>query len=142
MAALQLEQLPIEGRRREAAVIERRLAPELTSGESSSWMANPLRARQACVAAVRALAALRYRTAPLRLLADQTAEALIGVGRAVDGLVLLAGPVQPSRERLIVRLYPEDWLPCLVNSARAFVTIGAVDHLRWPRRSSSRIVGP
>ena len=130
MAALQLEQLPTDERRREAAAIQRRLPPELKSGESTSWIGNPLRLRQACVAAARALAAMQHRTPSLRLLADQTAEALIGVRRALDGLLLLADPFRAIRGERAARFYAPDWLPCLVNSVRIFITIGAVE-LVW-----------
>ena len=90
MATVQLEQLPIDQRRREADAIQRHLTQELKSGEATAFDVNPLRARQAVVATVRALTALTYRTPSLRLLADHAAEALIGVRRALDGLLLLA----------------------------------------------------
>ena len=135
-AAFQLEQLPTDERQRAAIAIQRRLPPELTYAAATSWAGGPLRARQACVATVRALAALEHRAPSLRSLADQTAEALIGVTRALDGLILLADPFRRMRDQPAPRFYAPDWLPCFVNAARIFVTIGAVELLwvatAWP----------
>ena len=130
MVVFQLEQLPIDDRRREAEAIQRPIPQELKSAETTSWTANPLRVRQACVAAVRALSAPQYGAPSLRLLADQTAEALIGVRRAFDGLLLLADRSYTIRDRRTVRFDVPDWLPCLVNSVRIFLTIGVVE-LFW-----------
>ena len=55
------------------------------------WMADPVRLRRACEAAVRTLIALPASTPSLRLLADQTAKVLDGISDALDGLALLVG---------------------------------------------------
>jgi uncharacterized membrane protein YccC len=134
MVAVHLEQLPSDRGRREADLIQRNLPQEMRSapvrGETTSWTVDPLRARHACAAAVRALAALPDRTPSLRLLADQTAEALIGIRRALDGLLLLADPARTSRGPRGARFHVPDLLPSLVNAARVFVTIVAVE-LFW-----------
>jgi len=99
--------------------------------EARSWLADPTRRLRACNAAIRRLIALRARTPSLRLLADQTAEALAGIAQALGALALLvADPARafaPSRGR---RLRIPDWLPPLVNAGRAFVVIGAAE-LFW-----------
>ena len=65
-------------------------------------------------------------TPSLRLLLDQTAEALAGMSHALNGLALLADdPAQPVRRRGRFRLRVPDWLPALLNAGRAFVMIGA-----------------
>jgi uncharacterized membrane protein YccC len=71
-------------------------------------------------------------TPSLRLLADQTAEVAGGISHALNGLALLvadpARAVSRSRGHRAPRI--ADWLPALVNAARAFVVIGAAE-LFW-----------
>jgi uncharacterized membrane protein YccC len=100
-------------------------------------IANPTWLRRACDAAVRGLAALPATTPSLRLLADQTAEVLAGMSRALNGLALLTDErVSSSRARGIRRPRVPDWLPALVNASRAFAVIGAAELLwivtAWP----------
>ena len=64
MAVVQLEQLPIDQRRREADAIQRHLPQELKSGEAANWTGNPLRVRQALLATVRALTSLTAAARP------------------------------------------------------------------------------
>ena len=60
----------------------------------------------------------------LRLLADQAADILNASSQALLTLGLLVGdPAGPDPPRGSVRLRVPDWLPALVNAARAFVTI-------------------
>ncbi|MDB5518741.1 MAG: hypothetical protein JWQ17_5499, partial [Tardiphaga sp.] len=76
------------------------------------------------------------RTPSLRLLADQTARALIGIARALDGVALLADPGRRIPATRPARFQVADWLPALVSAARAFVTIAALELLwivtEWP----------
>jgi uncharacterized membrane protein YccC len=134
MVAVHLERLPSDQGRREADLIQRNLPQELRSapvrGEATNWTVNPFRVRTACAAAVRAMAGLPDGTPSLRLLADQTAQALIGIQRALDGLLLLADPARAGREPGAARFYVPDLLPSLVNAGRVFVTIVAVE-LFW-----------
>jgi uncharacterized membrane protein YccC len=69
-------------------------------------------------------------TPSLRLLADSAAKALIGVRRALDGLLLLAEPARNIPRPRSAWFGVPDLLPALVNGLRAFVTIGAVE-LFW-----------
>jgi uncharacterized membrane protein YccC len=134
MVAVHLERLPSDQGRREADLIQRNLPQKLRSapvrGEATSWTVDPFRARTVCAAAVRALARLPDGTPSLQLLADQTAEALIGIRRALDGLLLLADPAQAIRGPQGARFYVPDPLPSLMNAVRVFVTIVAVE-LFW-----------
>jgi uncharacterized membrane protein YccC len=136
IAASHHDQSPIYERKLEAAAIQRHLPQELKSPDPVDWAAHPLRTRQTCVAAISSLAALQCSTPSLRFLADQTAEALIGVRRALDGVALLADPFHNSRARPTTGFHAPDWVPGLVNSVRIFVTIGAVELLwvatAWP----------
>jgi uncharacterized membrane protein YccC len=96
--------------------------------EATRWVADPTRLLQACDAAARRLLALPAGAPSLRLLADQTSQALTGISQALNGLTLLvADPARPvARDRGIRRLRIPDWLPPLVNAGRAFVVIGVV----------------
>ena len=136
-AAVLLARLPDERARQEADAVlarvpeELRLGPE--QGEPTRWIADPIRLLRVCDAAVRRLVSLPARTPSLRLLADQTAEALGGISHALNGLALLiADPARPAfyRSRGVRRLRIPDWLPPLVNAGRAFVVIGAAE-LFW-----------
>src|SRR5260221_8988132 len=128
-AALHLELMPTDHSRREAELIYRILPQQLRSapmqGEATSWMADPSHVRRACTAAVRALIALPDRTPSLRLLADRTGEAMIGIRRALDGLLLLVDPARNIPVPRSTGFSVPDLLPALVNTVRVFVTIGA-----------------
>jgi len=106
--------------------------------EQTCWITNPVRLRQACDAAIRRLIALPAGTPSLRLLADKTREVLAGISRGLDGLALLvADPARPNpRHHGVSRPRIPDWLPSLINAARALVTIGAVELFwiitQWP----------
>jgi uncharacterized membrane protein YccC len=106
-----------------------RSAPE--HGEPARWIADPIGLRRLCEVAVRRLIAMPASTPSMRLLADQTAEVLAGISYALNGLaLLLAAPDRPLPRRWGTRLRVPDWLPSLVNAARAFVVIGAAE-LFW-----------
>jgi uncharacterized membrane protein YccC len=130
--SVRLARLAHSAARQQADVVLQHVPRELQStspqGEPTRWMADPVRLGRRCNAAVRALIALPASTPSLRLLADQTAEVLAGMSDALEGLALLVaapGRARPRGGR--IRLHVPDWLPSLVNAARAFVTIGAVE---------------
>jgi uncharacterized membrane protein YccC len=64
------------------------------------------------------------------LLADRTAAALIGIQRALNGLLLLTNHDRAIRAPRAAPLRVPDWLPSFVNAVRVFMTIGAVE-LFW-----------
>jgi uncharacterized membrane protein YccC len=102
------------------------LRSESASGRSERWMLDPLAPRRACEEALRALRTLPAGTPSLRLLADETTRVLTGLMQALDGLALLVdAPLRPVRHRDF-RPGVADWLPPLVNAARAFAAIAAV----------------
>ena len=116
---------------------ELRSAPEHSDHGSGSqagpsrWIADPVGLRRICEAAVQRLIAMPAGVPSLRLLADQTAEVLGGISRALNGLALLVDdPARPVPWGSRVRLRVPDWLPSLVNAGRAFVVIGAAE-LFW-----------
>jgi len=127
--------MPPDRARRETDAVLQDISEELRStpeqGEPSRWIADPIGLRRICGAAVRRLIALPASTPSLRLLAEQTAEALAGISRALNGLALLvADPARPVPRRGGVRLRVPDCFPSLVNAGRAFVVIGAAE-LFW-----------
>jgi uncharacterized membrane protein YccC len=130
-AAVLLARSSKESSRREAdavlAEVPEPLRARPEQDKATRWMADPTRLLQACDAAARRLVALPAGAPSLRLLADQTGEALAGISRALNGLTLLiADPARPvARDRGIRRLRIPDWFPPLVNAGRAFVVIGA-----------------
>jgi uncharacterized membrane protein YccC len=134
-AATHLSRLPEDVRRQGGGAILRNLPPELRSvpetGTPALWMADPLALRRVCEQAVRTLIALPTDTPSLRLLADETAKMLAGMLHVLDGLALLVdAPGHPSPGAPRVRLTEPDWLPALLNAARAFLAISAVE-LFW-----------
>ena len=139
-AAVHLELLPSDSGRREAGIVLESLPPELRSVPAQSgavdWTVDPASRCEVCSLAVRALTSLPADTPSLRLLADRTAEALIGIRRALDGLLLLVDPVRSIPGHRPVWFSVPDLLPALVNAARIFVTIGAVEFFwiatAWP----------
>ncbi len=110
-------------------------------GRAADWTADPLRMRRLCAAAVRAVAALPAGTPSLRLLADQMAEALLGLRRALGGLCVLADH-PPQVPRL-----PNGPLPCsrlasLAGECRARVWHGRRRRTRLDRdRMAERHAG-
>jgi uncharacterized membrane protein YccC len=120
--------------RREANTVFENVAPELRSrpeqAQATNWMIDPSSERRACAATVRRLTSLPADTPSLRLLADNTAEALIGIRCALKGLVLIVEPDRTVRESRSRWLGVADWLPALVNVVRILVVVVAVE-LFW-----------
>jgi uncharacterized membrane protein YccC len=95
------------------------------------WLADPLGMRRTCQQAVHALLSVPIRTPSLQLLVGQTAQILLGLSDALNGIALLvAGPVQPPPHQYRFRLYVADWAPALVSAVRTFITLSTVE-LFW-----------
>jgi uncharacterized membrane protein YccC len=128
-----LERMPaVQGHREAAEVLGHvplpmRAAP--ADIKASSWVREPAQLAHAARGAVRRLVALPADTPTLRLMADATAEALLGLARTLDGLVLLANLSGPVPRKHAAH-YVGDTLPAWITAARVFVTIGAVE-LFW-----------
>jgi uncharacterized membrane protein YccC len=109
--------------------------------DPTRWTADPSGVRILCEEAARALVSMPAATPSLRLLGDQTASALQGLSRAIDGLVLFVSDSHPPRVTRRRVWLVSDWLPPLLNAARAFVTIGAVAAFwiatAWPNGASA-----
>ena len=131
VAAIHLEVMPSDQGRHDGELIQRALPQALQSapvaGDASGWTAAPSRIRWIGAAAMRTYVALPARTPSLRLLADEAAKVFAGLSLALDGLALLVDdPARFESRRRGFRLRVPDWLPALVNAARAFATIAAV----------------
>jgi uncharacterized membrane protein YccC len=144
--ATHLTHLPWDIAREEAETILRRIPPELRSARkpdsAARWMANPMALRRVSQETVRTLLALPAGTPSLRLATDETAKVLSGVLHVLDGLALLVdAPDQPVPDHRGFRLTAPDWAPALVNAARAFIAIGAVELFwvvtAWPNGASA-----
>jgi uncharacterized membrane protein YccC len=134
--AVHLELLRSDQSRREADIVLGNIPQELRQGDATSWAVDPSPVCRACAAAVRALTALPDRTLSVRLLADRTAQALIGIRRALSGLLLLADPARNIPGSRSVWFSVPDLLPALMNAVRVFVTIATVEFFwvvtEWP----------
>jgi uncharacterized membrane protein YccC len=146
--ATHLSRLPEAARRQGANIILRSLPAELRSvpeaGSPARWIADPLALRRICEGAVRTLIALPADTPSLRLLADATAKVMAGMLHVLDGLALLVdAPHHPSRGARGFRLSEPDWLPALINAARAFLAVSALEFFwvatAWPNGASAII---
>jgi uncharacterized membrane protein YccC len=144
--ATHLSRLSEAARRQGADIILRSLPAELRStseaGSPVLWIADPLALHRACEEAVRTLITLPADTPSLRLIADETAKVLAGMLQVLDGLALLVdAPDQPSPGARGFRLSEPDWLPALINAARAFLAISAVELFwvttAWPNGASA-----
>ena len=143
--AAHLSRLPDDTARLEAETILHGLPRPLRSaaepGAPMRWMADPVGLRGLCGDGRRKLLVLPVGNPSQRLLADQTAKLLAGIGRALDGLALLVDDGRPLRVDRRFRLSVPDWLPGLVNAGRAFVTIGAIELFwvvtTWPNGASA-----
>jgi len=113
----------------EAAWVRDCLPPILTTAEAIGdpvrWQGDRPAMRGAMWIAVRRLVALSAETPSLRLLCDRTAEGLLALCRAINGVLLLDDPRAARMPRRVARLRVPDMLPPLINAVRAFLTIGA-----------------
>ena len=133
--ATHLSRLPEDAQRRGVHTILRSLPAELRSISRASspvlWIADPLALYRVCQEVVRTLIALPADTPSLRLLADETAKVVAGMLQVLGGLALLVdAPDQPSPGARGFRIGEPDWLPALINAARTFLAISAVE-LFW-----------
>lgn len=139
--ATQLRCLPDDMRQRGVELVLPAIPPELRSSQEPSplkhWIADPTSLQRDCEEGERRLLTLTTDSPSQRLLADETAKVLNGIACTLDELGPLVGaPSRPSAGYHTVPPSVADFLPAVVNGARAFVTIGAVELLwvatAWP----------
>lgn len=140
LVANHLDLIPSEQRQKEANTVLQKVPPALrsaaTEADAASWADNAVHLRSMCTAALRAMVATPAHTATLRMLADAAAQALIGITRALDGIILLLGQDRGAPRVRATPLPIPDYLPALINAARVFVMICAVEIFwivtEWP----------
>ena len=126
--------------RAEANQVMHCLAPLLPvlerADDPALWAADPGAMRATLLSAARLLVAIRTEEPSLRLLADRMAEGLLGLSRAITGVLVLEDPRLALVARRVARLRVPDVLPALMNAVRAFVAIGVASlvwiWLAWP----------
>ncbi|HET6608191.1 MAG TPA: FUSC family protein [Rhodopila sp.] len=104
-----------------------RSAPPAATAE---WIAHAVPLRLDALTAVRTLVTLPAETPSRRLLADQSAEALLGLARALQGIAVLDDPRRAVPGGAFARLRVPDILPPLINAVRVALTM-AVATLLW-----------
>jgi uncharacterized membrane protein YccC len=143
--AVHLELMPSDAGKHDAELIQKQLPDELLTapieGGATDWIDDPARVCRTCDAAARTLTLLPESSPSLRLLADRTAEALMGIQRAANGLQLINDPARAVRRSRPAGFVMPDWLPALVNAGRILVTIIAVEWFwlatAWPSGASA-----
>jgi uncharacterized membrane protein YccC len=94
-------------------------------GNPANWQHDPRAMRAAMLVAARRLVKLPADTPSLQLLCDRTAEGLLALSRAINGMLVLDHPSLAQLPRQVAWLRVPDILPALINAVRAFLTIGA-----------------
>jgi uncharacterized membrane protein YccC len=94
------------------------------------WLDDPDRMRMSCDSEAHRLGALAASDLSTRLLADRVADALRGLARAANGLVLVTTPGREKPDHASKRLYVPDVLPAVVNALRIILVLSAVE-LFW-----------
>lgn len=127
--ALEVERLDSDPVRREAAQIRAALPLARLIPSAPDWT-TPAELRGACCEAARALARLDAETPTKRLMADSAARGMTALGRALNGLALVAEPRDAISSSATAGLRVPDWLPPFVNAGRVFATV-AILSLFW-----------
>ena len=124
--AVHLARLPDDRARDEAEAVLRSVPQELRSaperGEPTRWIADPVRLRGICEAAVRTLIALPAGTPSLRLLADQTAKVLAGMAQALERARAASSPIRSITDLAAIAsgsTCPIGYLPSSMRGARS-----------------------
>jgi uncharacterized membrane protein YccC len=115
---------------REARAVYDELPRDRLSPDASDSAKTPAELRAACCSAVRSLARFTAQTPSQRLLADSAAQGMLGMARALNGLVGVVDPPDMIPIRGTARLHVPDWLPPAISAVRAFLAI-VVMSLFW-----------
>jgi uncharacterized membrane protein YccC len=115
---------------REARAVYNELPRDRLSPDASGSAKTPAELRAACCTAVRSLTRFNAETPSHRLLADSAAQGMLGMVRALNGLVGVVDPPDMIHVPGTARLHVADWLPPSINAIRAFLAVVAMS-LFW-----------
>src|SRR5271154_2246105 len=115
---------------REARSVYNELPRDRLSPDASGSAKTPAELRAACCSAVRSLTRFNAETPSQRLLAESAAQGMLGMARALNGLVGVVDPPDMIPIRGMARLHVPDWLPPSISAVRAFLAILAIS-LFW-----------
>jgi uncharacterized membrane protein YccC len=115
---------------REARAVYSELPRDRLSPDASGSAKTPAELRAACCSAVRSLTHFKAETPSQRLLADSAAQGMLGMARALNGLVGVVDPPDMIPVRGMARLHVADWLPPSIAALRVVLSVGAMS-LFW-----------
>ena len=115
---------------RDARAVYNELPRDRLSPDASGSTKTPAELRAACCSAVRSLTRFNAETPSQRLLAESAAQGMLGMARALNGLVGVVDPPDMIPMRGMARLHVPDWLPPSISALRAFLAILAIS-LFW-----------
>jgi uncharacterized membrane protein YccC len=115
---------------REARAVYNELPRDRLSPGASGSAKTPAELRAACCSAVRSLTRFNAQTPSERLLADSAAQGMLGMARALNGLVGVVDPPDMIPVKGMARLHVPDWLPPTISALRVLLAVGAMS-LFW-----------
>lgn len=122
-----LRYLPPDEANRHAGAILGRLPTDWRTGTSARDQSEAtMLDRESNLAVVRKMVGLRTDDPSLRLMADGTADAALGLAAAANGLALLQHPGSAREIRSTGGFVVADYLPALINALRAFLGVSAM----------------
>ena len=139
--AIHIERRDAEAEDEAAAILDRLPGFLRAPIDPAAWSADAATLRRQAVQAARSLITSPLTTPSARLLADQTAVALLGLARALQAITVLQDPTRADRRPGRARLRVPDMLPPLIATVRVSLSIGAAIVLwvgtAWPSGSTA-----
>ena len=115
---------------REARAVYNELPRDRLSPDASGSAKTPVELRAACCSAARSLTRFNAQTPSERLLADSAAQGMLGMARALNGLVGVVDPADMIPVKGMARLHVPDWLPPTISALRVLLAVGVIS-LFW-----------
>src|SRR5580658_9329307 len=111
---------------RDARAVYNQLPRDRLSPDASGSAKTPAELRAACCSAVRSLTRFNAETPSQRLLAESAAQGMLGMARALNGLVGVVDPPDMIPIKGTARLHVPDWLPPTISALRGLLAVGAI----------------
>jgi uncharacterized membrane protein YccC len=115
---------------RDARAVYNELPSDRLSPDLSGSAKTPAELRAACCSAVRSLARFNAETPSQRVLADSASLGMLGMARALNGLVGVVDPADMIPVKGMARLHVPDWLPPTISALRVLLAVGVIS-LFW-----------